>query len=132
MTVSAVVETSCDLRVAPLRFDGATAARPQRDAETSIAVGCTPDIAYAVSIDDGQSAAGEQRCMTSGNGGNFLAYEIHRDFARTQRWGTGAGGAASGVVPASGSVSLAAFAGITDREAAAGSYQDTVTITVSF
>lgn len=130
LAVSATVAPSCNVRVSPLHFDGAAGANARRDAEALIAVGCTPEAAYSVAIDDGENAAGGQRRMIGGSG-DFLAYEIYRDPARTRRWGAGAD-AASGVMAAGGSAHLAAYARIADREDRAGSYRDTVTVTVSF
>ena len=132
MQVGAVVEPSCHVDVAPLTFDGATSAQPQVDAQASIALGCTPDTSFAVSIDDGQNTANGRRRMVSASGKGYLAYDIYQDAGRTRRWGGAAGGGVSGIVPASGRVELNAYGRIAAAGAIADRYVDTVTVLVTF
>lgn len=132
MTVSAVVEPSCNLNVAPLTFQGATGDSPQVDAEASISLGCTPDTSFSVSIDNGRNTANGRRRMVSASGNGFLAYDIYQDAGRTRLWGGTAAGAVSGVVPGSGQVQLNAYGRITSTGAAADRYADTVTVLIVF
>ena len=132
MQVSAVVGPSCKVDVAPLVFDGATHAHPQVDAKSSIALGCTPDTAFSVSIDNGQNMVDGRRRMVSAAGNVFLPYDIYQDAGRTLRWGSTVGGAVGGVIPASGHLELSAYGRVTATSAAANRYEDTVTVLVTF
>ena len=65
------------------------------------------------------------------SGARFLAYDIYRDAAGTQRWGTGPGDALTGVSSANPQV-LTAYARTASAPASPGQYDDVVTVTLSF
>lgn len=105
----------------------------------AIYVACTKTATAVVSLDQGQapsagsSCAAPQRRMT--NGSNFLAYNIFTDAGLTQPWGCSPG---SNTLSFS---SLSAFSPVklvpygyspSSQDVPAGTYTDTVTITVSF
>jgi spore coat protein U-like protein len=131
LSVSAVVEQSCNLDVRPLRFalgGDATGA----DADSSLAVSCTPDTAFVVSLDDGQHRAAGGRRMADSTGNGFLAYELYSDAARTRRWGADLTAAVSGQVVGAQAVTLPIYGRLGSGAAGAGAYTDVVTVTVSF
>lgn len=132
MAVSARVEEGCNLDVRPMVFGSVSSGNPRFDAQTSLGIACTPAASYVVTLDDGQQGANGRRRMSAAQGNGFLEYDLYRDAARTQRWGTSAANSVSGVVPASGTVTLDVYGRITASEAKADSYGDVVTVTVSF
>ena len=132
MQVGAVVEPSCNLDVAPLTFEGAKTAAPGAEAQATIAVSCTPETSFAISLDGGEHSANGRRRMASASSNDFLEYEIYQDAGRTRRWNGSATGVVSGVVPASGQVELTAYGQITAATAAPARYADTVTVLVMF
>lgn len=133
MTINANVVRNCQLLAMPLMFGTVSILFPNATAQTSILVNCTPNTAFTVAIDDGLNYTGTQRRMARiGPGfGAYLNYEIYRNAARTQRWGSSAGQVVTGVAPASGQVTLTAF-GRTTGFLAAGPFEDTVTVTITF
>jgi len=134
MTVNAEVDWTCHLAALPLMFGTVSILFPTANAQASIFVDCTPNTAFAVTIDNGQNANGAQRRMARiGPGfGTYMNYEIYRDAARTQRWGTSVGQTVNRVAPADGKVTLYAYGRTSGTFIAAGPFEDTVTITLTF
>lgn len=103
------------------------------DQASTITMTCTNRTAWNVALDEGQNASGTVRRMRMDGGDRHVAYELYRDSARTLRWGTSPGGdtlegtgtgnpqnvTVHGRVPAGQSVP-------------AGTYRDTITITVTY
>lgn len=133
MTVRAVVTRGCNVNALPMMFGNIAWFMPNATTQTSILVDCTPNTAFSVAIDDGENFnAGQRRMRRIGAGvGTYLNYEIYRNAARTQRWGTALAQVASGVTPADGRVTLTAYGRATGF-IVAGPFQDTVTVTITF
>lgn len=131
MAVSAQVEQSCNLDVRPLRFDGVRSGAPVADARSEMAVGCTPETAFVVTMDGGQNQAVGGRRMAAADGG-FLAYELYSDAARTRRWGASLAEAVSGQATGGGAIMLPIYGRIDSGPVNAGAYSDVVTVTVNF
>jgi spore coat protein U-like protein len=103
------------------------------DQDTTFSMTCTGRTAWNVGLDNGLNASGSVRRMRRGAGTDHVAYELYTTAARTVRWGntigtdtvtgTGTGSAQSlvfhGRIPAPQSVP-------------AGSYSDTVTVTITY
>jgi spore coat protein U-like protein len=133
LQIRADVARSCQLLAQPMMFGTIAVFFPAPVTQTSLFVECTPNTAYAVAIDNGRNPNGTQRRMIRiGPGfGTYLNYEIYRDAARTQRWGSTAGQLVSGVTPANGKVTLTAYARA-QGFIVSGPFEDEVTITISF
>lgn len=132
MTVTADVVRSCNLAALPLMFGTLSVFLPTATAQAPIFVDCTPNTSFTVAIDNGLNFSGQRRMRRIGPGfGSFLNYEIYRDAARTQRWGTTAAQTVTRVAPADGKVTLYAY-GRTSGFIIAGPFEDTVTITLTF
>lgn len=129
MAVGVTVEPACNLDLAPLAFGSVTSDRPRAEAQATMTVDCTPDTPFTVAIDEGTTGA---RRMAGPAGHAALPYEIYQDPARTRRWGNTAREAVGAVAPSSGRIVLAAYGRIDAAAAAAGSYGDTVAVTVAF
>lgn len=103
------------------------------DQASTITMTCTNRTAWNVALDNGQNASGGVRRMQRDGGGSHVTYELYHDPSRTQRWGatrgsdtrvgTGTGNPQNvtvhGRVPAGQSIP-------------AGTYRDTITITVTY
>ena len=131
LAVSARVEQSCNLDVRPLRFEALRSGDARAEADSTLALACTPETAFVVSMDDGQHRAGGERRMASADGG-FLAYELYSDAARTRRWGASLTESVGGRIVDGGAVTLPVYGRIDAGTAGAGAYSDMVTVTVSF
>lgn len=132
MAVSARVEQSCHLDVQPLRFETLQSGAPTAEADSALAIACTPETSFTVTLDDGQHRAEGERRMAEAAGGSYLAYELYSDPARTRRWGASLAEAVSGQSAGGGAVMLPIYGRIEAASATAGAYSDVVTVTVSF
>lgn len=127
------VDTSCRMTVEPMRFGNANIFSGAIDTTALIHLRCGPAVAYTVAMDNGQNFNGERR-MASGTGGFFgyVRYEIYRNAARSQVWGSAAGNTVSGITPANGDVTLTAYGRVPGGIIIPRAYSDVVTVTVNF
>lgn len=134
LAVSATVIASCNVSTSPLAFGNynPVTATPL-DAATSISVTCTNGTTYDVLMNEGggSGASVGTRKMTSS--GNLLNYSIYRDSNRSNVWGATIG---SNVVSGTGTGAaqpIDVYGRVPAQQAApAGSYTDTVVVTVSY
>jgi spore coat protein U-like protein len=137
LDVSATVTSNCVLSTSAVAFgnvdvtDGA-----DHDATGGVSVTCTSGTAWSASADAGAGTGASLATRKMANGANLLDYALYTDSGRTTVWGDGAGGTTAlisdtgtgsaqskiiyGRVP-SGQTSLPA-----------GSYADTVAVTVTY
>jgi spore coat protein U-like protein len=142
MTVQITITASCTINAAVLDFGsnaGTALLSGSISASTTLSVTCTNGSPYSIGLNNGANASGSQRRMI--NGGNFISYDLYTDAGHVNAWttatdsttcatanscvlGTGTGSAQTanvyGVVPA---VAVAP---------AAGTYSDTVTMTITY
>jgi len=132
--VTIVIQADCAV-TAPAALDFGTVGvlSANTDATADIQVVCTSSTAYEIGLDAGTTAGGTttDRLMTDGS--NTVTYRLYQDASRTVNWGetlttdtlssTGTGATQShtvyGRVPS-------------QTTPAAGSYSDTITVTVTF
>ncbi|MEH3105809.1 MAG: spore coat U domain-containing protein [Sphingomonas fennica] len=136
LTVQATVVDSCAVASGTLAFGvidpaAGTNTRPS----VNLNVTCTQGTTFAVGLGDGANATGGQRRMKGANGAQYLAYDLFRDSAGTQRFGdsittqrltgqVGLGSLAN---------TVAVYGGIAGGQAApADAYSDTVPITIYY
>jgi spore coat protein U-like protein len=102
------------------------------DTTSALQVRCTNTTAWKIGLDNGQHASGNIRRM-QGPGGYFVNYELYQDSARTVRWGNTPGsdtenGSGSGAMQP-----LTVYGRVPPQSTpVAGSYNDTVTVTVTY
>lgn len=135
LSVTATVSESCSLSTSTLAFgtyDPASAI--DTDASTTIDAACTDGTTFAVALDGGSSANISARTMNDG-GTNTLGYQIYTDTLRTTIWGDGTTGSTktgTGLGPLT-AVTMTAYGRITAQQnVPAGSYSDTVNVTLTF
>lgn len=140
-TWTATVNSDCYVSASPLNF-GTTGSiiAAAIDATATITVQCTNTTPYSVSLDNGQNASGSQRQMIS-PAGQYVSYRLYTDAAYSQAWtattsptsctsgantcylGTGTGS----------NQSVTVYGQVPPQSApAAGTYADTVVVTVTF
>lgn len=129
MAVSLTVEPVCRLSTGALTFGTTGSELLQAQSEAPLALDCTPGTPYSVAIGDGLNG---RRRMADPVSGSFVDYDIYSDAGGSRRWGAGLEGAVGGTAPAEGRVLLTAYGRVTSTQAPAGTYADTVTVTVSF
>ena len=134
-TVTAAVQTECTVSTAPLNFGAydpvsANAVAP-RDTTGTVNVYCTAGTFVTVTLDNGLWASGTNRRLKAVS---FLTYEIYKDAARSVIWNvanTNTGTSTSNVIPINGGFTAYGriFAG---QDVPAGSYSDTILVTVNY
>lgn len=109
------------------------------DASGTVQVRCTKNTAAAVTLDQGTNAAAGSTCAAPSRqmadaGTDRLGYQIYKDAARTQVWGCDTtNDAAFTSAGIASPVSLTTYGRIpAGQDVPAGSYTDTVSVTVTF
>jgi len=134
--VSATVNGNCTISTNPVAFGAVdTLAGTEVDAAGSIVVTCTNGTAWYASgsVGTGTGATFASRKMKSG--ANLLNYTLYTDSGRTAGWGDGT--SSTSLLTATGS-GAAQTVGVYGRvfsgqnTAPAGSYSDTVSVTVTY
>jgi spore coat protein U-like protein len=132
MIIAADVQRSCHLGVLPMMFGTVSILFPNATTQTPIFVDCTPNTAFTVAMDNGLNFNGQRRMRRVGGGNLYLNYEIYRNAARTQRWGSTVATSVSGTAPTDGKVTLYAYGRANGIFAMASPYEDLVTVTITF
>lgn len=133
-TTTATVEAACNpsFSVEDLDFGTQGLLTAEIDTTAIVAPQCTNTTPYQVGLDNGQHVTGNTRRMYNGDG-QYVAYELYRDAARSLRWGdtlnsdtladTGSGSAQA--QPIYGRVAP-------QNTPPQGTYSDMVTVTIYF
>lgn len=130
-TVTATVTSQCSVSASTLDFGAVGLLLANTDGTSTLSVQCANGVAYQVGLDNGQHATGNTRRM-QGPGG-LVTYELYRNTTRTQRWGstlntdtvTGSG--------TGGNQSLTVYGRVPNQTTpSAGTYNDTITVTVTY
>jgi len=137
MPVSVNVINSCTVAASPMSFGAPSAIGGANvDTTSTITLQCTNGASYDVALDLGLNAASGQRYMSNGAATPVkIPYNVYTDSGRTTSWGNTSGtDTVAGTAGTSGAVSLTAYGRIpsTATSVGAGSYTDTVTVTVTF
>lgn len=103
------------------------------DSSTQIEIECTRLAVFRIDMDYGSNASGAQRRMRNASG-DFIPYEIYRNAARSQVWGSGWGSAPWGIAWGLGRGSMTAYGRIATVPSGLtpGTYEDTVTVSITF
>lgn len=137
LSVDATVTANCDVTTAAVSFgDVNVLSGANVDGTGDVSVTCTSGTAWAASagLGSGTGASLDSRKMMSGS--DLLSYSLYTDSARSSVWGDGVGGTSS-MFSGTGSGSAQAnviYARVPSGQisAPAGSYADTVVVTVTY
>ncbi len=123
---------TCSVSAGTLGF-GTYAPATASLASATISVNCSNGASYQVSLGGGSNQSGAQGGMP-GPGGSLLSYELYSDSARTAAWGDGSALGARVSATGTGSAqSLTVYGRIpAGQSVAAGSYADSVVVTVEY
>jgi spore coat protein U-like protein len=136
LAVSATVATNCLFNSGTMAFATYTPGGGDKDVNGSILVRCTNGLSYAVGLGTGLSGTELARNMQ--NGAALLSYQLFKDAGRTANWGqTLAADRLAGTGAGLGTVqTLTVYGRIPDSGAnllaAAGSFADTVLVTITY
>lgn len=130
-TVTATVASQCAVSASTLDFGTVGVLLANTDGTSSLSVQCANGVAYQVGLDNGQHASGSTRRM-QGPGG-LVTYELYRNTARTQRWGTTLNSDTVSGNGTGGNQTLTVYGRVpTQTTPSAGTYNDTITVTVTY
>lgn len=132
LSVQVAVQESCSLSGSTLDFGTyASGQSAALDGEGSITYSSCPEGTLTIALDGGGSGNINARRL-SASGGAALEYQLYRNSARNQIWGVGAEAQQIVLlVPDSGSVAV--YGRIpAGQEVSAGTYTDTVNVTMTF
>ncbi len=132
LAVRVVVQPACTVSGATLDFGNYTSGQGTAlNGFTQIAYNACPASQLRFQLDGGTNGTTAARRLANGSGG-LLNYAIYRDSARTQRFGQGTD-ARVVTPPASGTGTVSVYGQIpAGQSVAAGTYTDTVVITLDF
>jgi spore coat protein U-like protein len=136
ITISATVIDSCTVSAAPLSFGNYNGiSGGMLDTVAMISPTCTVGTVYAISLCPGQGneATHANRRLT-GPDGAALQYSVYTDASRTSVWGDGTGGSSWRTGSGTGSTqSLMMYGRVPAAQSVtAGSYSDTITVTLTY
>lgn len=132
--VTITIQADCEITSTETLDFGTTGVLTSNvDQAANLQVTCTPDTAYNIGLDVGTGAGATvaTRFMTSG--ANLIGYGLYRDAGRTLIWGDTVG-ANTQASTGTGSAQTFPVYGRVPPQAtpAVGTYDDTVTVTVTF
>lgn len=132
LSVQVTVQNSCSISGTTIDFGTYSSGQPSDlDSDGDLTYSNCPDGLLTISLDGGGSGNISDRQMSSGGGDN-LSYQLYRDSNRSTVWGSDIDGLQVNLlVPGSGSATV--YGRIPGgQEVGAGSYSDTVNITMTF
>lgn len=102
------------------------------DATAIVRPRCTNTTPYQLGLNNGINASGSIRRMKSG-AGNYVSYELYRDSGRSQRWGNTQGSDTVAGTGSGGAQNVTIYGRVAPQATpVAGSYADTVTVTIYY
>jgi spore coat protein U-like protein len=136
-TVSATVSAACVIGTNNLAFPSySPTSSSNTDGSTTLNVTCTNGTAYTVGLDAGTGSGStiETRKMTGASAGSSLAYSLYSNSNRTSVWGSTVGTNTVAGTGSGAAQSLTVYGRIPANQTsvAATTYNDTITVTVTF
>ena len=103
------------------------------DATSALSVQCTNGQAYTISLDGGNGTSGTTTTRTMENGAEFVNYNMFKDASRTQNWGNAGGEIMTALQGTGAAQSYTVYGRVPIQTTpTAGTYTDTVTVTVTY
>lgn len=132
--VTASVGAACSVSASNLGFGAYDPlSATDTDATTTMDVTCTLSTTYNVGLDGGISGNTSARTMDDAGGTNTLNYALYSDAPRTSNWGNSVGTDTVAGTGTGAAQTLTVYGRITALQSVpAGSYEDTITVTVTF
>lgn len=132
LSVGVTVVSNCKVSASSLTFANYVSGQPDNsDTTTTISYSGCPSESLKFELNDGNNAQGNYRGMRS-SAGAVLAYQLYRNSGYTALIGSGSS-AVNFTAPASGSGTVSVYGRIpANQSVPAGSYSDTVAVTMTF
>ena len=134
-TVSATVVPSCSVTASDLSFGTDSMLSGNIDAMSTVGVTCASGQAYSISLNQGTTTGGTTttRLMKHASSSATIPYQLFSDAPRSQNWGNSAADDVNGTGTGS-AVNHTVYGRVPEQAVApqAGSYSDTITVTVIY
>jgi spore coat protein U-like protein len=133
--VRMTVTAECRLNaLSDLNFGSAGIFTANIDQQTTIGVQCTNGTPFAIGLNQGANGSSvSDRKMKSTTGADTIAYQLFRDAARSQNWGSTQGTDTLAGVGTGSSQTVTVYGRVPAQAAVAtGSYSDVITVTVNY
>jgi len=134
--VNATVTANCAVTTSPVAFGNVDVTTGGSTATGSIAVTCTNGTDWTASADQGQGSGATLALRQMASGANLLNYVLYTDSNQTNVWGDGVGGTTATITgTGTGEAQTQTIYGSIpagQTGAPAGSYADTVAVTVTY
>jgi spore coat protein U-like protein len=131
--VSANVVKKCTVTASTLDFGTANLLAGAVTGSSTVSVQCAPGVTYNVGLDAGQHGGGDINARKMVLGTHSVAYQLYRDSGRTQVWGTTIGSNTETGTGNGSLQNLTVYGSVPAQTTPiAGTYNDTVTVTVTY
>jgi spore coat protein U-like protein len=132
--VEATVANNCTISATDLNFGERGLLTQLTQARSAVAVQCTRNDAFRISLDGGISGDPSNRRMRRADGGDEVRYQLYTDTAGTRVWGDGTAGTEMVTGVGTGDRQVVSVYGQIPAQSsvAPGAYGDVITATVMF
>ena len=133
MPVQIIIQNACEITLAPTLLDFGThgVLSANIDSSSVLTVTCTTGALYDIGLNGGASGDINARTMT--NGTDFVGYQLYQEAARTTVWGNTVGTDTATKVGTGTVQQFAVYGRVPPQPTpSAGTYLDTVTVTVTY
>lgn len=136
LSVNATVTANCTVSTSALNFGSVdTLSASAVDGSGGISVTCTNGTGWTAAADAGGGSGATFATRRMSQGANLLSYSLYTDAARTNVWGDGTGSTVTiGNTGTGAAQNVTVYGRIpgSQSSAPAGSYADTVSVTVTY
>ena len=125
--------SSCTVSATPLIFLIPVPTNSNVDSTSTITVKCPPLTAFTIDIDTGLHANGINRRVYNAGYNAYINYDVYKDPPRSAVWGTGGARNVAGNSGLLGISLMTVYGRVNSvKTLKSGSYNDTLTVTVTF
>lgn len=135
LSVSATVTANCTVSTTPVAFGSIDTLGGNHDATGSVTVNCTNGASWSAAASPGSGAGATMATRRMTSGASTLSYGLYTDAGRTLIWGDGSTGTAAVAGTGTGSAQSFTVYGrvpFGQTTVRAGSYSDTVSVTITY
>jgi spore coat protein U-like protein len=135
MSVSATVTANCTVSTSPVAFGSIDALGGNYDATGAVTVNCTNGAAWSAAANQGSGSGATMASRRMTSGANALTYHLYTNSGRTTMWGDGSSGTATvGGTGTGGAQVFTVYGRVPSGQTTvrAGSYSDTVSVTITY
>jgi spore coat protein U-like protein len=134
-TSTVVLGAGCSVAATDIIYGTAGGLAAQLDNSGNLQVACTLNTPYTIALDGGTTTGNiaARKLSLNGAGAGIISYQLYRDAARTLVWGNGTTGTTQAGTGTGATQLVPVYARIPAQTTPApGTYEDTVTVTLTY